>query len=304
MKIEHLNYFLETISSRSINQASKKLFLNHQYLGQVLTSLETELGAKLLNRSRSGIELTPLGKKALPLIKDIVEKYDELTTLLQVTSEQNKATTILNVLMTATLQPINLLTAIDEMHEQFLNIDVTMRECEKSEILQEITEKTNTIGQLALFDDELEEIKNIQNNFDVIELKKWPTVALVRHDSPILKQYKSISLKTVMAYDIVLYATIKREQLPAYHILKESNNGKEPLIKCITSNLHVFYSMMQKDTSITIGVNRTDYLSDQEMTAIPLRDNIIITSVLIVNKSAKEDPAIQKFITLCQKAYI
>lgn len=304
MKIEHLNYFLETISSRSINQASKKLFLNHQYLGQVLDSIEAELGTKLLKRGRAGIELTPLGKKALPLIEEIVEKYDDLTTLLQETSEQNKGTTILNVLMTANLQPINLLTAIDDMHEQFLNIDVTMRECEKSEIIKEVSEKNNTIGQLALFDDELDEIKHAQDKFEVIELKKWPTVALVRHDSPLLKQYKSISLKTVMTYDLVLYAPIKREQLPAYHILREANNGEEPLIKCITSNLHVFYSMMQKDTSITIGVNRTDYLSYQEMTAIPLRDNIIITSVLIVNKAAKEDPAIQKFITFCQKAYV
>lgn len=304
MKIEHLNYFLETISSRSINQASKKLFLNHQYLGQVLDSIEAELGTKLLKRGRAGIELTPLGKKALPLIEEIVEKYDDLTTLLQETSEQNKGTTILNVLMTANLQPINLLTAIDDMHEQFLNIDVTMRECEKSEIIKEVSEKNNTIGQLALFDDELDEIKHAQDKFEVIELKKWPTVALVRHDSPLLKQYKSISLKTVMTYDLVLYAPIKREQLPAYHILREANNGEEPLIKCITSNLHVFYSMMQKDTSITIGVNRTDYLSYQEMTAIPLRDNIIITSVLIVNKAAREDPAIQKFITFCQKAYV
>lgn len=304
MKIEHLNYFLETISSRSINQASKKLFLNHQYLGQVLDSIEAELGTKLLKRGRAGIELTPLGKKALPLIEEIVEKYDDLTTLLQETSEQNKGTTILNVLMTANLQPINLLTAIDDMHEQFLNIDVTMRECEKSEIIKEVSEKNNTIGQLALFDDELDEIKHAQDKFEVIELKKWPAVALVRHDSPLLKQYKSISLKTVMTYDLILYAPIKREQLPAYHILREANNGEEPLIKCITSNLHVFYSMMQKDTSITIGVNRTDYLSYQEMTAIPLRDNIIITSVLIVNKAAKEDPAIQKFITFCQKAYV
>lgn len=304
MKIEHLNYFLETISSRSINQASKKLFLNHQYLGQVLDSIESELGTKLLKRGRAGIALTPLGKKALPLIEEIVEKYDDLTTLLQETSEQNKKTTILNVLMTANLQPINLLTAIDDMHEQFLNIDITMRECEKSEIIKEVSEKNNTIGQLALFNDELYEIKRAQDKFEVIELKKWAAVALVRHDSPLLKQYKSISLKTVMTYDLILYAPIKREQLPAYHILREANNGREPLIKCITSNLHVFYSMMQKDTSITIGVNRTDYLSYQEMTAIPLRDNIIITSVLIVNKAAKEDPAIQKFITLCQKAYV
>ena len=218
MKIEHLNYFLETVSSRSINQASKKLFLNHQYLGQILDNIEDELGAQLLKRSRTGIELTSLGKIALPLISEIVNNYESLQSLVHDTTEKNREKIILNVFMTANLEPVNLLNAIDEMHTQFQNIDIIMRECEKNEIIKRVTESSQAIGQLALFDDELSEFQSAQNKLKLVILKKWPAVALVHRDSPLIKQYKSISLKTLLNYDIVLYAPFSSDQLPAYNL--------------------------------------------------------------------------------------
>lgn len=304
MKIEHLNYFLETVSSRSINQASKKLFLNHQYLGQILDNIEDELGAQLLKRSRTGIELTSLGKIALPLISEIVNNYESLQSLVHDTTEKNREKIILNVFMTANLEPVNLLNAIDEMHTQFQNIDIIMRECEKNEIIKRVTESSQAIGQLALFDDELSEFQSAQNKLKLVILKKWPAVALVHRDSPLIKQYKSISLKTLLNYDIVLYAPFSSDQLPAYNLLKKTAANNEPIIKCITSNLHIFHNMMQKDNSVTLGVNRECYLDTQDLVAIPLRDNVTITSVLLIKEKEFENPVIQQFINLCKKSYV
>lgn len=304
MKIEHLNYFLETVSSRSINQASKKLFLNHQYLGQILDNLEEELGAQLLKRSRAGVELTSLGKLSLPLISEIVDKYAILQSLLHDATKENSEKIIFNIFMTANLEPVNLLNAIDELRNQFLNVDIIMRECDKSEIIKRVTETPQAIGQLALFNEEIPEFESAQENFKLVVLKRWSAVALVHHNSPLIKQYKSISLKTLLDYDIVLYAPFSSEQLPAYTLLKKTAPNSEPVIKCITSNLHVFRNMMQKDRSITLGVNRECYLNTPDLVAIPLRDNITITSVLLIKEEDFGNPAIQKFIELCKKAYV
>ena len=62
--------------------------------------------------------------------------------------------------------------------------------------------------------------------------------------------------------------------------------------------------MMQKDRSITLGVNRECYLNTPDLVAIPLRDNITITSVLLIKEEDFGNPAIQKFIELCKKAYV
>ena len=62
--------------------------------------------------------------------------------------------------------------------------------------------------------------------------------------------------------------------------------------------------MMQKDNSVTLGVNRECYLDTQDLVAIPLRDNVTITSVLLIKEKEFENPVIQQFINLCKKSYV
>ena len=78
MKTEHLDYLLEVIKCRSINKASKKLHLNHQYLSQIISAVEEECGVKLVERTRLGIELTEAGRQALPQMEAISRQFHAL----------------------------------------------------------------------------------------------------------------------------------------------------------------------------------------------------------------------------------
>lgn len=304
MKIEHLYYLLETVSSHSINQASKKLYFNHQHLGQILDNIERELETKLLQRTRTGITLTPAGKMALPIIEEITQKYDYLLTILQEANKLNDKKMILNIYMTANLEPDNLFQAINKIQESFFNLEIVALECEKEEIIQNVFNKEKSLGLMALNTDELTELTHSYSTLDIIKLKTWPVVALVHRDSSLTKKFKSISLKTLLNYDIVLYAPFSMKQTPVWHVLKQFNNGKDPLIKYNTSNLHMFHNLMTKDHSITLGVNHKTFIEKNNLIAIPLRDNITVTSVLILRKSDEVDFIIQQFVELCKKEYI
>ena len=302
MKVEHMRYFLETVSSRSINQASKKLLLNHQYLGQILDAIERELGVKLLNRNRSGIELTTSGQKAVPIIEEIVTKYDELQRILE-DSQAFQTKSLLNIYMTQNLEPVYLLRAVDDMQVQNPNIDVIVRECSTEDILQQIKEQDMSIGLMAVLDNDWKMLEQLDDEYTVIALKKWPISALVHKDSPLVKKYKSISLKTVLKYDVVLYTPNQDLETPAWRTLKLGNANKDPLIKCTTNNLHVFHDRMKKEKSITIGVER-DSLTSNELVAIPLRNKVSVTSTVVLNKNETNDLIIQHFVDLLKKAYI
>src|SRR5882757_3717208 len=66
MELRHLRYFVAVAAERSITVAAKRRLRTAQpSLSRQLRALETEVGAKLMTRSASGIELTAAGKTFL-----------------------------------------------------------------------------------------------------------------------------------------------------------------------------------------------------------------------------------------------
>lgn len=73
MKIEHLEYFIEVVNSKSINKAAKKLYVTQPTVTSIIKSLENDLGFQLIERSHKGVKLTEKGKVVFEDAKKIVE---------------------------------------------------------------------------------------------------------------------------------------------------------------------------------------------------------------------------------------
>lgn len=78
MRIEQLKYFLEVARSGSINATAQHLFISQQGISDALKRMEQELGVTLLNRSKTGITLTPEGEKIYPYIIPVVKEYEKM----------------------------------------------------------------------------------------------------------------------------------------------------------------------------------------------------------------------------------
>lgn len=85
MHTRKLEYFLAIIDHGSIRGAADKLGMTQPTLSQALASLETELGSRLLNRSRSGISLTTVGtiveRRAREILSDVSRLHEEVSEL-------------------------------------------------------------------------------------------------------------------------------------------------------------------------------------------------------------------------------
>lgn len=62
MRLDYLSVFVKTVDAGSINKAAKSLYLSQPSITTILKNIEKELGLTLLNRSHTGITLTPEGK--------------------------------------------------------------------------------------------------------------------------------------------------------------------------------------------------------------------------------------------------
>lgn len=78
MRIEQLQYLVETSRAASINKASERLHITQQSLNAALTKLEDELGAMLLVRSPLGVTLTKEGEMVAAYAQEVLQIIEEM----------------------------------------------------------------------------------------------------------------------------------------------------------------------------------------------------------------------------------
>lgn len=126
MQIESAKYFIELARAGSFYGAAKGKFISHQGLNRAITSLESELGTKLVERSRRGARLTSAGEVFLKYAKRMAVDYDllmdELTDQLYSDSETSPLSIHISYYASQTFvanpKPINELIQISSYIEE------------------------------------------------------------------------------------------------------------------------------------------------------------------------------------------
>lgn len=77
MQIDSLRYFIELARVGSFYRAAKNVFISQQGLNKAITSLESELGVKLVERESRGVRLTSSGEVLLEHAKVLLAEYSD-----------------------------------------------------------------------------------------------------------------------------------------------------------------------------------------------------------------------------------
>ena len=78
MSIQKYQVFLHVTEAGSVSRAAVDMGLTQSAVSHALSSLESEFGLRLLTRSRSGVRLSPEGKRILPAVRDILSAEERL----------------------------------------------------------------------------------------------------------------------------------------------------------------------------------------------------------------------------------
>ncbi len=78
MRIDQLLYITEIAKTGSIANTSERLYVSSPTISQAIRSLEEELGAKIFERSRTGLEPTDTGKKIIIIAQEIINRIEDL----------------------------------------------------------------------------------------------------------------------------------------------------------------------------------------------------------------------------------
>lgn len=83
MRLEQLEYFVETAKQHTMSGAAQELSISPQNISKAISQLERELGATLFSRSKQGVTLTPIGESVFAVAAEILDKTVLLKTICQ-----------------------------------------------------------------------------------------------------------------------------------------------------------------------------------------------------------------------------
>ena len=75
MTIQQIEYVLAVAESRSINSASKNLYISQSRLSGAIRELEQEIGVTIFDRTNRGIRVTPEGEEFLGYARQVKDQF-------------------------------------------------------------------------------------------------------------------------------------------------------------------------------------------------------------------------------------
>lgn len=80
MTLTQLRYVIAVAESKSMNEASKQLFVSQPSLSSAIKELEAETGVEIFRRSNKGVVITPEGEEFIGYARQVVEQYKLIET--------------------------------------------------------------------------------------------------------------------------------------------------------------------------------------------------------------------------------
>ena len=203
MKIEHLEYFIEVVNSKSINKAAKKLFVTQPTVTSTIKTLENDLGFQLVERSHKGVKLTEKGKVVFEDAKRIVEmkkKWRHMDERDPVIGEDIH----IAVIPAATGATAS---CVSELKKAYPSINIQLHDGRKYNMLNMIEKGRASIGIFAYIDDEKGELYHFVDRlgFEIQEVVR-DKYYIFLNSSHSLSQKKNVSLNDIKKLPIVIYA--------------------------------------------------------------------------------------------------
>lgn len=204
MQLKHVEYFVETSKYKSFNEAAKNLFISQPSLSAAIATLEKELGFKLFNRTKHGIELSTAGSLILPEAKQMLTIQRHWLTLSQKLSLFNEP---LKICAQELLCSTILIDIAIKLSDIYPNLEISL---EPAEVISIGDYLEGNVIFLDFFDiNQFEALKHKVKdvNWTIVPVSTLQTFLYLNAKHPLVKQ-TAIRLTELSQLDLVTYASV------------------------------------------------------------------------------------------------
>lgn len=162
MKLEQINHVLEVVRLGSINKASKSLLMSQPNLSFSIKSLENELGFKIFNRTKKGIELTSKGSLFLEHANSIKNSFNSISALSD--NKSNSTNNVVDLSISAQYISTAFYSIIDFCKINLSsNMNVKINQANISQIINDVSSGFVDLGLICIDKSQKSSINHILN---------------------------------------------------------------------------------------------------------------------------------------------
>ncbi|MDR1902586.1 MAG: LysR family transcriptional regulator [Treponema sp.] len=290
MNIQQIRQFIVIAKAGSILKASEQLFITHQALGRSLHNLEDELGAPLLTKSGSGVQLTELGYKILPVAESMLAKYGEHENLIRSLSGQTGGFITISLehdLLKLAL-PAELISYYDVMKTKFKNSG-NIEKC-AAEVMRGKADLGICVGG---------------NDYDGLEFIPFFTesiAVIMRKDHYLAKKRK---LRLLDLRGVSMIGLDIRDKTTSAYIDACIKEGFYPNFVLESSNLELIMRTVIAQNAILplASFAISDFLLDRLVIRPLIHDDLKVVVGFLVRGDVKQKPLVESYINAVCKYY-
>lgn len=284
MKIENMRYIIEVSKYKSINKASQSLFMNQRQLSRIIAMTEEELDMQIFERTPKGIVVTDEGREIIKKFEVIVDAYESLQHMNESSKERNLSGKI------AFFSDVSIWDGTIQMHEKFMlnypKIGFSLESMSSEHILYKLQEQDG-FGKICRVIREDEPDLQIASSLNYRSISRDRLEVYGRPENPAFRQYKTISLHTLLEHPLVVYRPYSSDENSVVDRIFESV-GK-PMIRYEVADFRVFWTIVSETDCLFLTIKRPSYLPLKHLIGIPVRDNVQLEYGTLYHASNKRE---------------
>lgn len=296
MRTEWLNYFLDIAKSGSLHLSAEKFYISQPALGKAIASLERELGYPLFNRTSSGMRLTELGEKTVPIAQEILFQLERCNKIKQdFYSEPNSELSgVLDIVTVPTIGTGILPETIQAFGKKYPKIRLTILETNTELGLEQLYKKQSDLGVLVVFDD-----APFPEEFTSELLWEEQLFAFMRKDNELARK-KSISLETLKKCSLAIMSFSQDDFTTVEQMIDDGESI--PHIALRTNNVALLREFVLSTDSIALA--HVSYILEKEYQKyflsgaifVPVLNSMPSRFISIYRNNSEKMPLIRAFI--------
>ncbi len=236
MNIQKYMAFIKTVEYGSFTKAAEKLNYSQSGISRMINDLEKEWQVSLLERSRTGVNLTSDGLKLLPFAQSVCNEYEKLQ--VQVNELNGLQSGLIRIGTFSSVATHWLPNIIKEFQKDYPNIDYELLLGDYTEIESWISEGRVDCGFLRL---------PTLSEFETIFLEQDRLLVVLPEDHP-MTDYKYFPVKALCDYPFMLLEKGAKAEISE---IFEKHNIK-PNVHFTTWDDYAIMSMIESGLGISI----------------------------------------------------
>jgi DNA-binding transcriptional LysR family regulator len=277
--------FIECIERGSISAAADSLGYTPSAISQLITSLEKELGLKLLVRSQKGVKPTSEGETLLPAFRSYIAREQDIY---QIASElKGVVKGNLSIAAYPSVATNWLPEIVRRFKSEYAGIHINIRESIRENMFQNFEQNTADMG-IMVYSEPMP--------YEWIPLIEIPVLAALPEDHPFAKADK-FPIKECENSDFILGSWGR--EIEILNILEK--NDTHPDIKYTTYDTPATLAMVRMGLGVTICNELAAQYWNDHLVKLPLDPPETVTFGIVLTSEEHMTRAARKFLNYAVK---